>query len=98
MAWPCPAGYDLDLCPSGQAIGPQSHGGDESMKPIKRQHLTATIFPASMLNALRKQSRIEPSDSENEIVFLTGTRSAQCRCVHMIAEEFARSGKTVRVL
>jgi hypothetical protein len=42
------------------------------MKPIHRQHLIATIFPASMLENVREQSKAQSPTPSDEVVFLTG--------------------------
>jgi hypothetical protein len=68
------------------------------MKPIRRQHLVATIFPASMLDLVREQSKTPTGDHPDEIVFLTGPQPIAGRRVKLIAEEFVRAGKTIRVV
>lgn len=68
------------------------------MRLIRRQHLVATIFPASMLDVVRQQSQAQSPRSENEIVFLTGVQPIMGRRIRLIAEEFVRAGKTIRVI
>jgi hypothetical protein len=68
------------------------------MKLIHRQHLVATIFPASMLNLVRQQSQAPFVNQSDEVVFLTGVQPVTGRRVRLIAEEFARAGKTIRVV
>ena len=68
------------------------------MKPIPRQHLVATIFPASMLDVVKRHSEKAEAVRPDEVVILRGMDSNSGRRVKMIAEEFARSGKTIRVI
>jgi hypothetical protein len=68
------------------------------MKPIHRQHLVATIFPASMLEMVRRRSEESRAPRPDEVVILLGMNNISARRVKMIAEEFVRSGKSIRVL
>lgn len=68
------------------------------MKPIQRQHLVVTIFPASMLDMVRRYSEATEANSSGDVVILRGLHNICGRRVRMIAEEFVRSGKTVRVV
>lgn len=68
------------------------------MTPVNRQHMVATIFPASMLDLVRQQSEAQADQPQPELVFLTGTQPITARRVRLIAEEFARSGKNIRVV
>jgi hypothetical protein len=68
------------------------------MKPIHRQHLIATIFPASMLDLVRQQSQAQANQQHPKLVFLTGTQPITARRVRLIAEAFVRSGKTIRIM
>lgn len=68
------------------------------MKPSQRQHLVATIFPASMLEMIRQHSELSGTPSRDEIVFVRGMNNISGRRVRMIAEAFVRSGKTIRVV
>jgi hypothetical protein len=68
------------------------------MKSVRRQHLVAAIFPASMLGVVRAQSeRRKQSGTTADLVFLTGNQPATIRRVRMVAEEFSRRGKSIRV-
>jgi hypothetical protein len=68
------------------------------MRSIHRQHLAATIFPASMLELVRQQSKKQRNDHPDEIVLLTGQQPITGRRVRMIAEEFVRSGKRIKIV
>lgn len=68
------------------------------MKPIYRQHLVATIFPASMLDLVKQQSQAQEGTKSDDVVFLTGDSTVTGRRVRLIAEEFVRAGKTIRVV
>lgn len=68
------------------------------MKPIYRQHLVATLFPASMLDAIKEQSKTPYAESDGEIVFVTGEQAATGRRIRLIAEEYVRAGKTIRIV
>jgi hypothetical protein len=68
------------------------------MKPIYRRHLIATIFPASMLDIVRRHSEAAEDHISDEVVILRGVDNISGRRVRLIAEEFVRSGKTIRVV
>jgi hypothetical protein len=68
------------------------------MKLPHRHHLVATVFPASMLEVVRRQSQAQADRHPQELVFLTGNQPVTARRVRLVAEEFSRSGKTVRVI
>ena len=68
------------------------------MMPIHRQHLVATIFPASMLDIVRRHSEGVEAHRPDEVVILRGMDNISGRRVKMIAEEFLRAGKTIRVV
>jgi hypothetical protein len=68
------------------------------MKPVRRHHLVATIFPASMLDVVRRHSDGSGVSRPDEVVILRGMGNISGRRVRMIAEEFVRSGKTIRVV
>ncbi|MGC4105905.1 MAG: hypothetical protein QM753_06040 [Thermomicrobiales bacterium] len=68
------------------------------MKPTKRIHLTATIFPANTLQDVRRASQGGASSKSEEIVFLAGTSRRPGRRVKLIAEEFAKAGKAIRIV
>jgi hypothetical protein len=68
------------------------------MKHIARQHLVATIFPASLLETVREFRPSEGPRYPEEVVFLTGEQPIVGHRVQLIADEFTRSGKTVRIV
>ena len=68
------------------------------MKEISHQRLAATIFPASMLDLVRAKSQKQEESHLNEIVMLTGEQQVTIRRMRLIAEEFVRSGKRIRVV
>ena len=67
------------------------------MRPIRRKHLVATIFPASTLELVRQRSELQDRPPLDEVVFLTGAQPITARRVQLIAEEFAKAGKSIRV-
>jgi hypothetical protein len=60
--------------------------------------MVATIFPASMLDIVRRHSEGAEAQCPDEVVILRGLDNISGRRVRMIAEEFVRSGKTIRVI
>lgn len=68
------------------------------MKLLRRHHLVATIFPASMLEIVKRHSEGAGVSRPDEVVILRGMDNISGRRIRMIAEEFVRSGKTVRVV
>lgn len=68
------------------------------MKPIQRQHLVATIFPASMLDLVRRRSEEAEAPRPDEVVILRGPDNISSQRVKLIAEEFVRSGKSIPVM
>ena len=63
----------------------------------KQKHLTAMIYPASMLPVLKQvyQSAGAPGD---DVVFLAPSQQATVHNIMLIAEEFVSNGRTVRIV
>lgn len=63
-----------------------------------KQKVFATIFPASQLPAVRRFSALGNSRKTDELFFVTGSEPLTVHRVMLVAEEFVRSGRPVRVI